>query len=58
MCGEGLFLEPIREADPAGHVLSKHTKLHLLEQLQTHVRLVDSGDVNICVSAGLGPSRG
>ena len=62
MCGAGLFLEPIKEADPIHfgeelrHVLSQRTKLNLLNQLQTHVRLVDSGDVRMCLASDYGSS--
>jgi hypothetical protein len=53
MCGAGLLLEPIKEADPARDVLSLRTKRDLLEQLQTHVRLVDSGDVRMRLGSQL-----
>ena len=47
MCGAGLLLEPIKEADPAGHVLSARTESRLSDLLQAHVRLVDSGEVGV-----------
>ena len=59
MCGAELFLEPIKEADPTNfgeelrHVLSPRTKRNLLEQLQTHVRLVDSGGVRMRLGSQL-----
>ena len=38
MCGAGLLLEPIKEADPAGHVLAARTESHLSDLLQVRVR--------------------
>ena len=38
MCGAGLLLEPIKEADPAGHVLPARTESRLSDLLQVWVR--------------------